>query len=126
MSNGLFDIVNITLMCRRFGSRVSAFFFCLFFISCFSSSAATITSKATGGAWASGATWVGDIAPIATDDVIIATTGGNEVTIGAAAICTGVTINAGAILTATTFGLTVNGPWLNNGTYNEGLLVVPT
>ncbi|WP_305661861.1 hypothetical protein [Daejeonella sp.] len=90
------------------------------FISSYLSNAATITSKATGGAWASGATWVGDVAPAATDDVIIATTGGNAVTIGAAAVCTGLTINADAILTATTFGLTVNGPWLNNGTYNHG------
>jgi len=101
--------------CRKFSfSLIFLFFFCLF------SNAATITSKATGGAWATGATWVGDIAPTATDDVIIATTGGNIVTIGAAAVCAGVVINTSAILTATTFGLTVNGPWLNNGTYNHG------
>lgn len=94
-------------------------FFYFLFLSQFSFSA-TITSKATGGAWATGTTWVGDVAPIATDDVIIATTGGNVVTIGATAVCAGVTINTGAILTATTFGLTVNGPWQNDGTYNHG------
>jgi hypothetical protein len=31
-----------------------------------------------------------------------------------------VTINTGGILTMTTFGLTIAGPWVNNGTFNAG------
>jgi hypothetical protein len=120
MKTGLACLKKNLLMCRIFGCIKFSFSLIFLLFSCFFSNAATITSKATGGAWATGATWIGDVAPAATDDVIIATTGGNVVTIGAAATCTGVLINSGAILTATTFGLTVNGPWLNNGTYNHG------
>ena len=77
--------------------------------------AATITSTATGGVWATGSTWVGGIVPATTDSVVIATTGTGKVTVGAAATCAGVTINNGATLSLTTFNLTVNGSWANNG-----------
>ena len=49
--------------------------------------AATITSTATGGVWATGGTWVGGVAPTATDIAVIATTGANSVTLGAATTC---------------------------------------
>lgn len=86
--------------------------------------AATRTSTATGGNWNATGTWVGGVAPVAGDDVIIATTGGNAVTVNVASTCIGVTINSGAILTSTTLTLTVNGPWVNNGTYNQGTATV--
>ena len=84
--------------------------------------AATITSTATGGAWATGGTWVGGIAPAVGDTVIIATTGANSVTIGAAVTQTAagsVTVTSGATLTATaaniTFGaLTINSTGIFN------------
>ena len=80
--------------------------------------AATITSTANGGTWATGSTWVGGVAPASTDTVIIATTGTNNVTLGAAATCAGLTVNSGAMLefNAGTYGLTVNGNVVNNGT----------
>lgn len=83
-------------------------------------SAATRTSIAAGGDWNSTATWGGDPVPVAGDDVIIATTGGNVVTINIAGFCNDLTINSGSILTATTYGLTLTGTWKNDGTYNDG------
>ncbi|WP_165698032.1 T9SS sorting signal type C domain-containing protein [Flavobacterium nackdongense] len=78
--------------------------------------AATRTSTATGGAWATGSTWVGGVAPAAGDDVIIATTGANSVSLGANASITNVTINAGATLNIANRRLTVAGFFTNNGT----------
>jgi hypothetical protein len=80
--------------------------------------AAIRTSTAAGGVWATGSTWVGGVAPLSTDTVIIATTGGDNVTLGASATCAGLTVNSGAILefNAGTYGLTVNGNVVNYGT----------
>lgn len=86
--------------------------------------AAIRTSTAAGGAWATGTTWVGGVAPVAGDTVVIATTGASTVTVGAAATIAGVTINNGATLTMTTFALTVNGPWVNNGTFTPGTATI--
>ncbi len=74
--------------------------------------AATFTSTATGGAWATGTTWVGGTAPtgLATDVVVIATTGANSVTIGATvtqAAGASVTVNSGATLSSNTAGVSV-------------------
>lgn len=81
--------------------------------------AAIITSTATGGLWTAGATWVGGTAPAITDSVIIATTGGNSVAIGAAVTNAGLTINSGAILEFTgAFTLTENGNVSVAGTIN--------
>ncbi len=77
--------------------------------------AATITSTTTGGRWATASTWVGGIVPVAGDDVIIATTGVNSVTLGANASITNVTINAGATLIIANRRLTVSGFFTNNG-----------
>src|SRR6185369_11703563 len=78
--------------------------------------AATITSTATGGAWATTTTWVGGVVPATGDAVIIATTGASAVDIGANLAQTAagsVTVNSGARLTTSggtiTFGaLTIN------------------
>ncbi|MFA6365253.1 MAG: dockerin type I domain-containing protein [Candidatus Paceibacterota bacterium] len=78
--------------------------------------AATITSTATGGAWATKGTWVGNTVPATSDTVIIATTGAGSVNIAANVTQTAagsVTINSGAVLTMSggtiTFGaLTIN------------------
>ena len=84
--------------------------------------AAMITSTAAGGNWATGGTWVGGVAPAVGDTVIIATTGANSVTVGAAVTQTAagsVAVNSGATLTATaadvTFGaLTINSTGIFN------------
>lgn len=83
-----------------------------------SSKAATITSTATGGTWATPGTWVGGVAPSSTDQVVIATTGTNSVSLGAAATCAGLTINSGAILNVGAFAITVNGNTDITGTFN--------
>ncbi|MGV3685525.1 MAG: beta strand repeat-containing protein [Daejeonella sp.] len=95
----------------------------LFLVSFFrasSLSAAIITSTAAGGNWNTGATWVGGNIPAVGDQVVIATSSGGSVTLIANQTCTGVTINSGAILNLSSFTLTVNGPWQNNGTFNDG------
>lgn len=79
--------------------------------------AAVITSTATGGLWTAGATWVGGVAPLNADSVVIATTGGNSVTIGAAVTNAGLTVNSGGILEFTgAFTLTENGNVSVSGT----------
>jgi hypothetical protein len=81
--------------------------------------AAIKTSTATGGLWTAGTTWVGGVAPANADSVIIATTGGNSVNIGATTTNAGLTISPGAILTFTgAFTLTENGNVIVNGTIN--------
>lgn len=97
--------------------------FCGFFI--FNSSAvfaATITSTATGGVWATGSTWVGGVAPATTDSAIIATTGANSVTLGVATTIAGLTINSGSKLSTSVnnYALTLNGNFTNNGTFTAG------
>jgi hypothetical protein len=75
-----------------------------------------ITSTSTGGTWANATTWVGGIAPKTTDDVIIATTGANVVTVGTSTSCASLSVNSGSRLTLTTLTLTVNGLVNNLGT----------
>jgi len=80
--------------------------------------AATITSTAAGGAWTAGGTWVGGVAPLATDSVVIATTGANTVTTGGSRTCVGLTINSGARLSMANGNiLTVNGDVSGTGTW---------
>jgi hypothetical protein len=80
-----------------------------------------ITSTAAGGLWTAPTTWLGGIAPNGNDDVVIATTTVNSVTLGAALTQYGtLTINSGATLTETaaaalSFGADVN----INGTLTE-------
>jgi hypothetical protein len=47
---------------------------------------ATITAAAGGGAWTTGASWVGGVAPSAADDAVLDATSGN-ITVGAGAVC---------------------------------------
>lgn len=75
--------------------------------------AATIASTADGD-WATGATWVGGVAPGAGDDAVIL----HNVTLGAAADITNVSIQAGS-LSQTAAVLTVTGDFaLAGGTYS--------
>ncbi|MCX6294521.1 MAG: hypothetical protein NTX97_00405 [Bacteroidetes bacterium] len=71
--------------------------------------AATKTSAGTGN-WSTGATWVGGVAPLATDDVVIAA--GHTITLTANATCVNLTIGNGAtasVLNNAGFTLNVDG-----------------
>ncbi len=89
--------------------------FLFFLLSFINTNAATRTSTAVGGVWTTGTTWVGGIAPVAGDDVIIATTGTNTVSLGANASITNVTINSGGTLDILARTLTATGTFINNG-----------
>ena len=89
----------------------------LFFVP--TADAAVRTSTATGGNWTTGSTWIGGVAPTNTDSAIIATTGGNSVTIGANVTNAGLTVNSGAILNINgTAIITENGNVVVNGDVN--------
>jgi hypothetical protein len=108
----------------RVNTRNVFFVLTLFFFVSFAN-AATITSTAAGGTWATGATWVGGIAPSAGDNVIIATTGVGSVSLAASASVANLTINSGAILKITGFTLTITGDFVNNGgTFTGGTGIV--
>ncbi len=80
----------------------------------------TITSTTTGGNWNTGSTWVGGVAPGASDTAVIATTGGNSVKITAGESVTSVTINSGATLENgpdETGTLTISGNLTITGTF---------
>ena len=83
--------------------------------------AATITTAGSGN-WNSvtnNAPWPGGVVPAATDVVIIAST--HTVTVSAIATIAGVTINNGGTLTwSAAVALTLNGPFVNNGTFTKG------
>lgn len=91
---------------------ITLFFTCGLFIA----EAATITSTGTGGDWSAGGTWVGGIAPAATDDVVIVS--GATVTLSTNQTCVNLTLNGTAILDFSTNNrtLTVNGTMTMNGT----------
>ncbi len=90
----------------------------LIFLLCSASiaQAATITSTGTGGDWNVGTSWVGGVAPIATDDVIIAS--GATINVTTNQTCVNLTLNGTAILNfnTNTRTLTVNGTMTMNGT----------
>ena len=80
---------------------------------------ATITSTTTGGNWSDTSSWTGGVVPSAGDNVVIVS--GATVTINAAVACDNITIDSGGTLTHSgTNTLTVNGDWINNGTYVGG------
>ena len=89
----------------------------IFFLLQVSSFGATITSTVTGGAWNAGGSWVGGVAPVPADDVIIATTLGNSITLTTNRSCNTLVINTGAILNLNTNNrtLTVAGAVTVNG-----------
>lgn len=88
----------------------------LFLLVSIVSSAATITSTGAGGDWSVGGSWVGGVAPVATDDVIIAS--GATITISTNQTCATLTINGTGILDFSTNNrtLTVTGTMTMNGT----------
>ncbi|OAB28600.1 hypothetical protein SAMN05444395_101278 [Flavobacterium fryxellicola] len=101
----------------RFGFTVrKTLFFVVLLFSFIGANAATRTSTATGGTWATGSTWIGGVAPVAGDDVVIATTGANVVTVVTSTSIVNVTINAGATLNIANRTLTTAGFFVNNGT----------
>lgn len=107
----------------------AAIFLMIIIVSPDSAEAAVRTSTATGGDWGTASTWVGGVVPANADTVIIATTGGNSVTIGANKTTAGVTVNSGAILSFTgAFTLTVKGSSVVDGTINgsTGIFKVDT
>ncbi len=88
--------------------------------------AVTITSTTTGGLWSAATTWVGGVVPT-TQNVVIATTGANAVTLGAnttfaptLTTVPAITINAGSTLNLSTFRLRVTGVTSISGTLNVG------
>jgi hypothetical protein len=74
----------------------------------------TITSTATGGAWNTGGSWLGGVAPADTDLVVIVN--GAIITIGANRTCAGITINGILNFTTDARTLTVNGDVSGTGT----------
>jgi fibronectin type 3 domain-containing protein len=86
--------------------------------------AATITSTASGGLWSATTTWSGGAVPGTADDVVIATTSGNQVQLNSSSTVLSVTINSGATLGlndgATSRTLTLTGNLVNNGTITLG------
>ena len=105
--------MKIKLLPKSGNSSVLLMFFLLMTVSL--ASAVTRTSTAAGGTWATATTWVGGIAPVAGDNVIIATTGANSVSLGANASITNVTINSGATLNILARTLTTSGFFVNDG-----------
>ncbi len=81
-----------------------------------------ITSTATGGAWGDTTTWVGGVVPDLVDDsVVIATTDGATVTLsGATTIKGSLTVNSGSELVTNNYALTLEGDFVNNGTFDAG------
>ncbi len=82
----------------------------------------TITSTDTGGAWGDASTWVGGVVPDGVDDsVVIATAEGYNVTLSGATTVNGsLTVNSGAELDTGGFALTLEGDFVNNGTFYGG------
>jgi hypothetical protein len=79
----------------------TVFFILVLLTSPLFSQAATCTSKTTGGNWNAATTWLlgcGATGPVAGDNVVIATTGANAVTVTASAIAGSVSIKTGSIL----------------------------
>ncbi len=88
----------------------------VFVLAVISSDAATITSTGAGGNWNVGGTWVGGVAPLATDNAIIVN--GATVNVTTNETIVNLTLNGNGILNfnTNTRTLTVNGTMTMNGT----------
>jgi hypothetical protein len=100
-------------------SFITFFRFFILFLTVETIDAATIESTATGGDWNNGATWLGGVVPLPTDDVVIATTGGNSVTLSGPVSCASLTINLDGILNAGTHLITLSGNFIIIGAFNS-------
>jgi len=81
-----------------------------------------VISTAAGGAWSTGATWIGGVAPTSGQDVVIATTGSSNVYLDGINTVNSLIINAGAQFSLSTSAgvnesLTINGNLANNGSF---------
>ena len=88
----------------------------VFVLAVITSDAATITSTGAGGNWNVGGTWVGGVAPLATDNAIIVN--GATVNVTTNETIVNLTLNGNGILNfnTNTRTLTVNGTMTMNGT----------
>lgn len=88
----------------------------VFCLSLLSVEAATITSNAVTGNWSTKGSWVGNVVPTATDDVIIVS--GANITMQGSTTMNSLTINSGGILTDNGSGtITITGDLTVNGTF---------
>lgn len=86
------------------------------YVSLLSVEAATITSNAVTGNWSTKGSWVGNVVPTATDDVVIVS--GANITMQGNTTMNSLTINSGGILTDNGSGtITITGNLTVNGTF---------
>ena len=107
---------------KNFLKGMGVLFFLLFFFP-FTSFSAVITSAASGN-WSAGATWVGGVPPIATDDVVI--NGGFTVTVDGVFSCNNLTVGNGAAnatlqITSAANSLTITADLLINAGNNGSI-----
>lgn len=73
--------------------------------------------------WGDAANWSAGV-PTATTDAVISGSAATMPTLNVAATCQSLTIQTGATLSGAGQTLTVNGNWINNGTYTAGTSTV--
>jgi hypothetical protein len=114
---GILNVINLK-HCFKFSYLLLAFT-----VSIVTTNAATITSNAVTGNWSTKSSWVGNVVPGNTDDVIIAN--GANITMQGSTTMNSLTINSGGILTDNGSGtITITGDLIVNGTFAGSSLMV--